>query len=156
MTKRVDGPLEIVFDVATDLEHAAEHIHGIAKIELLASGPVGVGTRSRETRKMMGHEATEMFEIAAFDRPHSYTVGCNSCGSYFETTFRFMPHECDGAADVALEVRMEARTFFAKLMSPLGNLMFGKAMRKCMDDDLEDIKRVAESRAALSPASQPS
>ena len=35
----------------------------------------------------------------------------------------------------------------AKLMSPIGNLMFGKMMRKCMGDDLDDIQRVAESRS---------
>jgi hypothetical protein len=34
----------------------------------------------------------------------------------------------------------------AKLMSPIGNLMMGGMMRKCLEDDLDDVKRVAESR----------
>jgi hypothetical protein len=146
MTKHVAAPVETVFAVASDLVHAAEHIRGIEKIELLTPEPIGLGTRWRETRRMMGREATEVLEIIAFDRPRSYKVGCESCGAYFETTFSFVSSA--GGADVTLDVRMEARSLFAKLMSPIGNLMFGKAMRKCMEDDLEDLKRVAESRAA--------
>jgi len=146
MAKRVAAPIDTVFDAASDVEHAAEHIRGIEKIELLAPGSVGVGTRWRETRKMMGHEATETLKITAFDRPRSYTIGCLSCGSYFETTFRFAPADAD-ATDVNVEVNCEPRSFMAKFMAPLGKFMFAKMMSKCMDDDLEDIKRAAESRA---------
>jgi Polyketide cyclase / dehydrase and lipid transport len=145
VTKHVATPVEVVFDVASDLAHAAEHVLGIEKIELLTPGPVGVGTKWRETRRMMGREATETLEIKAFDRPRSYTVGCESCGCYFETVFRFEPQA--GGTDVTLDVRTKSLTFMAKLMSPIGKLMMGKVMRKCMDDDLEDVKRVAESRA---------
>jgi hypothetical protein len=83
-------------------------------------------------------------EIKTFDRPHSYIVGCESCGCYFETTFTFTPS--DGGTDVTLDVRTKAITLMAKLMSPIGNLMMGSAMRKCLEDDLDDVKRVAESR----------
>jgi hypothetical protein len=99
---------------------------------------------------MMGKEATETLEITAFDRPRSYTVGCDSCGAYFETMFRFAP-AADSAGrevtDLTLDVRCEARSLFAKLMSPLTNMMFGKMMRQCMEDDLADVAGVAESRA---------
>jgi hypothetical protein len=152
MTKRVDARVETVFAVATDLERAAEYVRCIERIELLTPGPIGKGTRWRETRKMKGHESTETLEITEFDPPHGYTAACDSCGSHFESTFRFVPHECDGATHVSLSVMMEARSFFAKLMSPLGNLMFGKAMRKMLDDDLEDVKRAAEERVAASSA----
>lgn len=146
LTKHVAAPPEIVFDVASDLPHAAEYVGGIEKIELITSEPIGVGTKWRETRKMMGHESTETLEITAFDRPHSYTVGCETCGSYFKTTFRFAP--VAGGTSVTLDVRTESRSLMATLMSPLAGLMLGSMMRRCMDDDLEDIKRVAEERAA--------
>ena len=136
-----------MFDVASDLAQAAEHIRGIEKIELLTEGPMRVGTRWRETRKMMGQSSTETLEVVAFDRPRSYTVGCESCGAYFETTFRFVP-DGDGTL-VTLDARTEARSIMAKLMSPIGNLMFGKMMRKCMGDDLDDIRSVAEANAAV-------
>jgi hypothetical protein len=144
VTKTMKAPLETVFDVATDLGRAAERIRGIESVAILTPGPMGPGTRWRETRKMMGHQSTETFEVIAFDPPRSYSFGCETCGSYMRSTFRFEPN--GDATDVELEVGMEARTLFAKLMSPLGNLMFGKTMRKCLDDDLEDIKRAAESQ----------
>jgi hypothetical protein len=145
MRKHVAAPPETVFDVAADLAHAAEHVRGIEKIELLTPPPIGVGTRWRETRKMMGREATETLEVKAFDRPHKYVVGCESCGCYFESTFCFEPS--GNGTDIKLDVHTRALTLMAKIMSPLGNLMMGKAMRKLLDDDLEDVKRVAESRA---------
>jgi hypothetical protein len=139
-----------VFDVATDLAHAAEHVRGIEKIELLTPGPVGVGTRWRETRRMMGNLATETLEVKEFDRPLKYVVGCESCGCCFQTTFAFAPRA--NGTDVTLDVHAEALTLMAKIMSPLGNFMTGKTMRKCLDDDLEDVKRVAESRAGTAVA----
>ncbi|MGD9636792.1 MAG: SRPBCC family protein [Pirellulales bacterium] len=144
MTKRVAAPVDRVFDVATDLEHAAERIRGIERIELLTDGPTRVGTRWRETRKMMGHESTETLEIVALDRPRSYSVGCESCGAYFETTFRFAP-DGDGTI-VTLDARTEARSFLARLMSPIGKMMFSKMMGKCVGADLEDLARAAEGR----------
>ncbi len=145
MTKRVAAPVDMVFDIATDIEHAAEHIRGIDKIERLTPGPVGVGTQWRETRTMMGRQDTEMLEVIAFDRPHSYTIGCDSCGAYFKSTFRFTP--IGNETDVTLEVDLEARSVFARLMAPIGRMMFNATMRKCLEADLEDIKQTAESKS---------
>lgn len=41
VTKRIAAPVETVFGVASDLEHAAGRIRGIEKIELLTPPPVG-------------------------------------------------------------------------------------------------------------------
>jgi carbon monoxide dehydrogenase subunit G len=150
LTKRINAPLETVFDVASDLAHAAEQFRGIEKIEVLTPGPVGVGTRWRETRRMMGREATETIEFTAFDRPRSYTVGCESCGTYMETTFHFAPTEnaANGpATELMLDNRWEARSLLAKLISPLTKPIIAKMMRGCMESDLEDLKSAAESRA---------
>ena len=147
ITKRIAAPVERVFDVATDFTRAAEHIRGIEKIELLTNGPIGVGTRWCETRKVMGSQSTDTLEIVGFDRPRSYSVGSESCGAYFESTFRFTS---DGTGTLlTLDVRTEARSLLAKLMSPLSNLMCGKMMSEMLQDDLNDIQRVAELRGML-------
>ena len=145
LTKQVNAPPDVVFAVASDLAKAAEHVQGIERIELLTPEPVGVGTKWRETRKMMGKEATETLEITAFDPPRSYTVEADSCGCHFVSTFRFTPEA--GGTRVELEVGGHANSFMAKLMSPLSGLMMG-TMKKMMDQDLEDVKRVAESRVS--------
>jgi hypothetical protein len=150
ITQRINAPVDTVFDVASDLAHAAEQFRGIEKIEVLTPGPVGVGTRWRETRRMMGREATETLEFTAFNRPKSYTAGCHSCGTYMETTFHFAPTENAAtglATDLTLDIHCEARLLFAKLMWPVTKLIMGKMMRGCMESDLEDLARAAESRA---------
>ena len=147
MTKRIAAPIETVFALATDVPHAAEHIRGIDRIELLTALPIGVGARWRETRRIMHRESTEELKITAFDPPHGYTVECDSCGSRYLTVFRFEP---DGeATKVTLDIRCDAQSLTAKLMSPLTGLMFGPMMRKCIEDDLEDLKQAAEARAPV-------
>ena len=45
-----------------------------------------------------------------------------------------------------MDYQAKPLTFMAKVMSPIGKLMTG-IMRKCVDQDLEDLKRLAEQRA---------
>ena len=53
MSRHVDAAPNVVFDLCTDVEHFADHVSGIKKCELLTEGPVGVGTRFRESRVML-------------------------------------------------------------------------------------------------------
>lgn len=61
------APPERVFAALTELDHAAAWMPNFVKIEKLTSGSFGVGTTWRETRKMFGREATEQFEVTAFE-----------------------------------------------------------------------------------------
>ena len=147
VTKRIEAPQQTVFEVASDLERGADHLTGIERIELLTPGPVGKGTRWRETRIMFGKEATEELEMTDIDAPNFYTAGGESCGSAFSFTLHFHPD--DNATNVEANMQCRPITLFAKLMSPLSIFMIG-SMRKCIEQDLEDLKQVAESRATSS------
>ena len=144
LNQSVNAPAEVVFAVATDLDRWAENIGGITKIERLTEGPVGVGTRFRETRVMFKKEATEEMEFTAFEPNRRYQLSAESCGCSYVTDFRFVPS--DAGTRVEMEMNTKPLTFFAKLMSPLGKLMAG-TMKKCVMDDLSDLAKVAESRA---------
>ena len=89
LTTYVAAPVPAVFKVYTDLAKAAERVDGIVNLEILTEGPVAQGTRFRETRIMFKKESTLEMEISAFDEPHGYTVRGESCGTEFETRFRF-------------------------------------------------------------------
>lgn len=144
LNEQVAAPPDVVFAVASDLPRAAEHISGIERIEMLSPGPVGVGTRWKETRTMFGRSATEELEVAAFDPPHGYTIASESCGAAFECRFSFQPS--DGGTLVTLDLEYRPVSMFAKLMSPLSGMMIGSA-EKAMRQDLADLKQAAESRA---------
>ena len=142
METHVEAPAEDIFAMMTDMGGVVQHISGIDSIEVLTEGPMGVGTRFRETRTMMGKPATEEMEVVAFEPGRSYTLGCSSFGSRFQTVISFTP-EGTGTR-VAMEMSWKPVTLAAKLMSPVGAMMKGM-MRKCMEQDLADIKKAAES-----------
>ena len=90
------SPPDTVWEALIDLEHAAERISGITKIEMLIPGPPGMGMRWKESRRVMKTEQTETFEIVEWNPPHSYTARCESCG--MEMLFKISVH-ADGEAD---------------------------------------------------------
>ncbi len=141
LSKHINAAPETVFALGTDLANAPGRVKGIVKLELLTPGPVGVGTRFRETRVMFGKEATEEMTISAFDPPRSYETKARSCGAEYHSILRFVPD--GGGTRVDVEFRMRAVSFFAKLLTPLAFLMKGM-LRKCLDQDMEDIKKAAE------------
>ena len=143
-SEHVDAPVERVFAVASDIERAPEVILAITKMDMLTPGPVGVGTRFRETRIMFGKEATEVMEFTVFDPPRSYTLVADSHGCHYVSTFRFSPEA--GGTRVDFEFTGDAHSFGAKVMSAvMGPLMKG-TMRKMLAKDLRELKRSAEAK----------
>lgn len=142
--KHVNALREEVFAVAADLRNAAANIRGIEKLEVLTDGPIGVGTRFRETRTIFGKGSTEEMEITAFNPPEGYTVETDSCGAHMRAEYHFI----SDIAGTHMRVDFDCRptSFFAKLMSPLAALMTGP-MKKCIDADMEDVKAAAEASA---------
>lgn len=144
VTRHINAPPETVFARATDMEHTAEIISGIEKVEILTDGPVGLGTRFRETRIMLGREAVEEMEFIVFEPPHRYVLGAASHGSRYRTEFVFA--EKEGGTDMTLHFEGTPLTFFAKIMTFLMKPMMKKMADMCAAD-LEDLKKAIESGA---------
>ena len=134
--QHVNAPVERVFDLASDFAGCPKFINGIKKIEMLTPGPVGVGTRFKETRIMFKKEATETMEVVAWDPPRGYALGAESCGATIRSDLRFLSK--DGGTRIEMTTSWTANSFFAKLMSPLGALMAG-SMKKMVQKDLDDL-----------------
>ena len=142
---RIDAPPARVFEVFTDLAHAPDRVRGIKQLELLTSGPVGKGTRFRETRVMFGRQATETMEILDFQPGRAYSVGAESCGARYLSTFTFEP---DGAGThVRMTFGATPVSFFAKLMVPMMSFM-RKSCAKMIAADIDDLKAACEGRPA--------
>ncbi len=142
ITKKVDAPIEKVFEKFSDFARAAHHVEGIVKVEMLTEPPVNVGTRFKETRVMFGREATEEMRVTEFEPNRKYTVTADSCGAKFESTFRFTP--VGSGTQVEMEMLLTPVSLFAKLMAPLGNRMMGRVMKKAMECDMDQIKSACE------------
>jgi hypothetical protein len=146
LTKHIDAPPEVTFAVAADVARWPETIRGIERIELLTDGPIGAGTRFRETRTMFGRQAVEEITLTAFGPPHSFTLEALSCGARIVSVHRFIP-DIAGTL-VELTCSTKAESLRARLLAPLGWLLF-KVMAKPIDADLEDLRKAAEARAPV-------
>ncbi len=142
--RQVAAPREQVFAVAIDFANAASFIQAIDKIEMLTEGPVGVGTRFRETRVVFGRPATEEMTLTGFDPPRSYTLGAESHGAHYETVFTFTEKGC--GTEIEMRFGVTPLSFMAKVMGLLMRPMMKKMLAMCAKD-LEDIARAAESGA---------
>lgn len=142
LKKHVNAPPEVTFEHATDLEKAPERVEGITKMEILTDGPVGEGTRFRETRVMMKKEHSEEMEITAFDPPRSYAVDAESCGCKYHTVFHFRP--AGDGTEIEMTFDAKPLNIFAKVMSVVMRPMFGWAKRE-MQKDLDQIAASAEA-----------
>jgi len=144
----INAPADRVFSIASDIPGAANTIKAITAIEMLTPGPVGVGTRWKETRLMFGKSATETMEVTAFDPPRSYTVEAKSCGAHYVSIITVSPRAA--GSEMRMTFTATPITATAKLFSFMNFFMAGM-VRKCFEADLKDIKAAAESAPASTP-----
>lgn len=146
VSRTVAAPVETVWAVATDLAAAPETLSGVTRVEVLEGEIFGVGTRWRETRTLMVREATEEPVVTAATAPSSYTVEADNHGVHYVSTFAFAPLGANRT-----EVTMAFAGTPTAPQNPLVKLMgrFGLRMvRKTLEQDLADLARAAEARAA--------
>ncbi|MBZ0171015.1 MAG: SRPBCC family protein, partial [Phycisphaerales bacterium] len=137
--KLIHAPVERVFARCTDLASLPEIVSGIDAIEVLTEGAVGDGTAFRETRTMLGREATEEMTFTEFDPPRGYVLLAESCGSRYRSVHSFEP--ADGGTRVRMEFSATPVSLTAKILSPVLGLVFKKTLMKCLNADFDDLKR---------------
>lgn len=142
--QHIAAPPERVFSVFTNLPDAASAIKGIDSIEMLTEGPVGIGTRFRETRTMFGRSATEVMEFVTFDPPRGYALHAQSHGCRYRTSFGFTP---EGAGTrVVMTFEGTPLTLGTKIMSFLMRPLMARMIQRCVRQDLSDLKGVCERK----------
>lgn len=153
--QRIEAPPQRVFEIFTDLERAADRISGIDSLEVLTDGPVGVGTRYRETRKMFGKEATEEMEITAFHPHESYTSEAESHGSHYTAVFRFTPVDDGTATRVQFLFDAKPLNLVAKILAFVTAPLSKGALLKVMKQDIEDLAKAAEAEVPPGSVNSP-
>ena len=143
--KHINAPIERVYDVMTDLERWPDTIEAITRIEKLTEGPVGNGTRFKETRVMFGKEHTETMCFEDVVPNRGYTLAANSCGMEYASVHTLAPDA--GGTLLRMELRSKPVTLGAKIMSPVMGVMMKGTMRKMISKDFDEVARVCESQA---------
>lgn len=143
------APPDAVWRVVSDIEHAANTVKAIEKVEMLdhAKGPSLVGLRWRETRTMFGKTATEVMWVTdARDGSH-YETRAESHGSVYRT--RVALDARGGGTRLSMTFEGQPTTLGAKLVWGLTGFLFKGATRKALSRDLVDIKAAVEAKAQM-------
>ena len=146
VTTAVAAPIEQVFDVFTDIEHGAERVTSIQKIELLTVGGFRLGSRWLETRAVLGHHDTVEMEVTAFEQNRTYTITHHKAGARIDAVFTF-----DRVFDqtrVQIEFILESHGLPPGAMAPVRWAM-ASTVRDVIGQDLEDLKAFIEQQPAL-------
>lgn len=142
--KHISAPVDRVFAQLMDLEHWPETISAITKIEKLTEGPVGSGTRFKETRVMFGKEHAETMTFENVTPNRGYTLTASSCGMRYATTHTLTPEA--GGTKLRLEMQTTPLTLGAKILSPVMGAMLKGTMKKMIARDFDDLARACEAK----------
>ncbi|MFI1888072.1 SRPBCC family protein [Streptomyces jumonjinensis] len=142
--RRIAAPPGRVWHALTDLESAPRVLSGVDAVEVLTEGPFGVGTRWRETRRMLGRQATEEMRVTASEPPLRYVAEADSHGAHYVSEFVLRAVGTD-----ATTVRMTFTALppggFAGLLARAFGGLGARAVAKAVAQDLTDVAAAVES-----------
>jgi hypothetical protein len=140
----ISGSKAAVWELITDIEHAAETITGIDRVEILERPARGlVGLKWRETRTLFGKTATEVMWITAAVEQTSYETRAESHGCVYTCAFRLEGR--DGALSLTMSHETRPQALLAKLLAAPMGLAFKGTLRKALLKDLQDVKARVEA-----------
>ena len=140
----ISAPPDVVFTVVADVARWADFISGIDRVEILTGGPIGVGTRIRETRTMFGRSASEEMTVAELTPPRRLVLTAENHGTRYVATHDIAPSA--NGARLVLAFEGTPVTVAARIFSVIG-LLFLKSLRRKLEEDLRELKVEAERRA---------
>jgi hypothetical protein len=139
----INGSKESVWAVISDIDNAANAITGISEVEILERPDVGlVGLKWKETRTLFGKTATEVMWITDSVENEFYKTRAESHGNIYLSTLRVVSQ--DDATLLTMTHESKPQGFLASLISVPMMFIFKGMLKKCLAQDLRDIKAVVE------------
>ncbi|MEW1904178.1 MULTISPECIES: SRPBCC family protein [unclassified Streptomyces] len=151
--RRVAASPGRVWEAITDLPGLPRVLTGVRKVEVLTPGGFAVGTRWRETRRMLGREATEEMTVTACEPPDRYVTVADSHGMHYVSELTLTPDGTgrapDGTGSTVLRMSFSARPAHGRAPGLLGRAfarLGAKAVAKALAKDLSDVANAVETR----------
>jgi uncharacterized membrane protein len=143
VSEEINAPRERIWNIITDIDTWADTIAGIVSIEVINRPETGiVGLKWKEKRVLFGREAVETMWITAAEPNSWYETKAENHGAIYST--RLSLDDSSGRVVLTMAFSAKATTIASKLMSVM-SFMFNGTMRKMLQKDLTDIRRVAEN-----------
>jgi carbon monoxide dehydrogenase subunit G len=142
VTEKIQAPRERVWEIITDIEHAAETISAIMDLTVLERPATGlVGLKWTETRMMFGKEAKETMWISAAAENQWYETTAESHGAIYHS--RLEIRDAGDGVELSMSFDSKPQSLFARIMAVV-SFLFEGTIKKAFQQDLQDIKRLAE------------
>jgi carbon monoxide dehydrogenase subunit G len=142
----VAAPAERVWASLLDIGRMGEWMKGFVRVERLTEGPLAKGSQFRQTRKMFGREASEVFEVFEFDPPRVlglYVDGKKGSSGRGWYRFRYTLAPDGAGTRLVLSGEFGGQS---GCMALLGKIMLG-AMKKAFRKELLTFKAWVERSA---------
>ena len=135
---------ETVFAMMSDPNRAAEIMTNVTGVEMISSGPIGVGSRMRETRVVNGKPAETELIIREYQPGTRYAVTTEVSGIQVTYTYSLSPEKNGTHVHLVADVQSNG---LKKLMVPI----VANVMKREDGDHLIQLKHYIEAQTA-SPA----
>lgn len=142
---QIDASPDRVFAAMIDFDGYQHWMNGFVGVEKLTEGPFGVGTEWRETRRMFGREASEVFEVTACEAPSRLGLrvdGKRGASRKGEYRFEYVLSPEGTGTRVRLNGQIDMPGWFAGLMAR----MFVGMFKKAIDKDMQALKQHVEKQ----------
>ncbi|MEZ4729778.1 MAG: SRPBCC family protein [Caldilineaceae bacterium] len=141
-TEWIAASPEEVFAFIGDVNHFAEVMSNVVRSAQITAGPVGLGTRFRETRLIQGREATAEIEVTGYEPPRRYAATSVANGITVTYHYTFTPEKAGTRVTLHAEATAGG---LKKLVLPLV-ISF---MKREDGDHLQQLKAAVERHTAV-------
>lgn len=140
----IDAPPTEVIAVMADFDAWHHWMDGLISVEKLTDGSYGVGTQWRETRKLFGQEASEVFEVTEFEPPGKVSLWVDGRqGTTGKGAYRFV-YTLEPTGVKGTQLTMQADIDMPGLMAKLFGFLFKGMFKKGCDRDTLALKAYLE------------
>ncbi len=144
--RTIAAPAQECYALFSDLDRMPEISSEIVALTRTNDKGFEPGLTFSCSRVMMGKTCTESMVVEAVEPGRAYTLGCESCGAKWLSTYTFEP-EGAGSTRVRLVMTCKAMTLYAKLFMPL-TFLFAGTMKKLINKELDELKAACEGGGA--------
>ena len=137
-TTYIEAPLETVFAITTDFEHAPLIMDNVIRTEKVTEGPMQAGTQVKEFRNVRGREIETILHITEFIPHQKYTVTSESAGMTVVYEYHFQAQE--GGTTVNFTGTIRSKGLKNTLIKPF----FEKILKKEEENHLVRLKEYIE------------
>ncbi len=137
--EHIAKPPKQVFELISDLTNASKFLDNIKGSTKLTDGPIGVGTRFRETRVVGGKESSADLLVTAYEPNSHFGIRSEVEGIKVEYHYHLSPEA--GGTQLRWVCELEA-SGLRKMMLP----MVAGIMKKEDGDHLQKLKAHLESK----------